>query len=205
MLQPGGMSDDPPYADVPRRPRGDARGRRYRAELAQRQLDRRRSRQHEDTSPGGSQPVRLGFLTAPLPETPLMEVADWAAAAEFDSLEIACWPRSTGPARRYAGTSHIDVANLSQDQAKEIVDEISVQGPGHLRARLLSEPASRRSRASRLGHRPPQDCHRRVPEDGRAATSTRSWAATTARTSTRTGKRRSRSGPTSSTTPRTTA
>ncbi|MEO6349284.1 MAG: sugar phosphate isomerase/epimerase, partial [Candidatus Limnocylindrales bacterium] len=36
--------------------------------------------------------MRLGFLTAPLPDTPLMEIADWAAANEFDSLEIACWP-----------------------------------------------------------------------------------------------------------------
>jgi hypothetical protein len=47
--------------------------------------------------------VRLGFLTAPLPDTPLMEVADWAAANEFDSLEIAVWPHTGGTARRYAG------------------------------------------------------------------------------------------------------
>ena len=64
--------------------------------------------------------MRLGFLTAPFPDLPLTDVADWAAANEFESLEIACWPRSTGPARRYAGTSHIDVANLSDGQATEI-------------------------------------------------------------------------------------
>ena len=69
--------------------------------------------------------MRLGLLTAPFPETPLMEVADWTAAAGFESLEIACWPRATGPTRRYAGTSHIDVANLSAGQATEIVDEIA--------------------------------------------------------------------------------
>ncbi|HVM29855.1 MAG TPA: sugar phosphate isomerase/epimerase [Candidatus Limnocylindrales bacterium] len=72
--------------------------------------------------------MRLGFLTAPFPETPLMEVADWAARAGFDSLEIACWPRTSGPTRRYAGTSHIDVANLSDEQAREIVDEIGGKG-----------------------------------------------------------------------------
>jgi sugar phosphate isomerase/epimerase len=72
--------------------------------------------------------MRLGFLTAPFPETPLTQVADWAAAADFDSLEIACWPRSTGATRRYAGTSHIDVANLSDGQAKEIVDEVEGKG-----------------------------------------------------------------------------
>jgi sugar phosphate isomerase/epimerase len=72
--------------------------------------------------------MRLGFLTAPLPDVPLMDVADWAAAAEFDSLEIACWPRASGPARRYAGTSHIDVANLPDGAAQEIVAEIAAKG-----------------------------------------------------------------------------
>ena len=57
--------------------------------------------------------MKLGFLTAPFPETPLMEVADWTAANGFEVLEIACWPRAGGEKRRYAGTSHIDVANLS--------------------------------------------------------------------------------------------
>jgi sugar phosphate isomerase/epimerase len=72
--------------------------------------------------------MRLGFLTAPFPETPLMEVADWAAEAGFDILEIACWPRASGATRRYAGTSHIDVVNLSQSQATEIRDEIRSKG-----------------------------------------------------------------------------
>ena len=72
--------------------------------------------------------MRLGFLTAPFPETPLMEVADWAAGNGFESLEIACWPVTTGPTRRYAGTSHIDVANLSATQATEIVSEITGKG-----------------------------------------------------------------------------
>lgn len=72
--------------------------------------------------------MRLGFLTVPFPDTPLGEVADWAAANGFESLEIACWPRTSGPTRRYAGTSHIDVANLSQDQAREIADEVNGKG-----------------------------------------------------------------------------
>jgi len=72
--------------------------------------------------------MKLGFLTAPFPETPLMEVADWAAGAGFEVLEIACWPQATGPTRRYAGTSHIDVANLSRAQAQEIRAEIEGKG-----------------------------------------------------------------------------
>ncbi len=72
--------------------------------------------------------MRLGFLTAPFPDTPLMEVADWAAENDFDSLEIACWPHTGGVKRRYAGTSHIDVANLSDQQAQEIRAEIEAKG-----------------------------------------------------------------------------
>ena len=33
----------------------------------------------------------------------------------FETLEIACWPKSGGEARRYAGTTHIDVADLSPE------------------------------------------------------------------------------------------
>ncbi len=72
--------------------------------------------------------MKLGILTAPFPETPLLDVADWAVATGFEVLEIACWPRTSGPTRRYAGTSHIDVANLSSAQATEIVDQIAGKG-----------------------------------------------------------------------------
>ena len=72
--------------------------------------------------------MRLGLLTAPFPETPLADVVDWTAANGFESIEIACWPRSSGPTRRYAGTSHIDVANLSAGQATELADEIAGKG-----------------------------------------------------------------------------
>ena len=59
--------------------------------------------------------MKLGLLTAAFPDTPLTEVADWAAANGFSMLEVACWPRADGPTRRYAGVSHIDCANLSDD------------------------------------------------------------------------------------------
>ena len=34
-------------------------------------------------------------------------------------MEVACWPQ-TGAKRRYAGVSHIDAANLTEEQAEEI-------------------------------------------------------------------------------------
>jgi len=72
--------------------------------------------------------MKLGFLTAPFPDTPLEHVAEWAGANGFESLEIACWPPSTGATRRYAGTSHIDVTDLSASRAGEIVEMVASHG-----------------------------------------------------------------------------
>ena len=111
--------------------------------------------------------MKLGVLTAPFADTPLAEVADWASSAGFEALEIACWPKSAGPSRRYAGTSHIDVANLSASQAKEIVGGAGREGPVDLGARLLSQSAASRSRASPDRHRSSEEGHRRGRADGR--------------------------------------
>lgn len=92
--------------------------------------------------------MKLGLLTAPFPDAPLTEVADWAAGAGFEALEIACWPKSTGPTRRYAGTSHIDVATLSAAEGKEIVaalaeKNIAVSALGYYPNPLHPDPAHR--------------------------------------------------------------
>ncbi len=68
--------------------------------------------------------MKLGLLTTPLPEMPLLQVADWAAGSGFEVLEIACWPQAGGATRRYAGTSHIDVVNLTASMASEIVAQL---------------------------------------------------------------------------------
>lgn len=72
--------------------------------------------------------MKLGILTAPFADAPLGEVADWASAAGFGALEIACWPKSSGATRRYAGTSHIDVANISSSEAGEIPAALAEKG-----------------------------------------------------------------------------
>jgi sugar phosphate isomerase/epimerase len=72
--------------------------------------------------------MKLGLLTAPFPETPLTDVVDWTVANGFESIEIACWPRSAGPTRRYAGTSHIDVTDLSASHAADLREEIEGKG-----------------------------------------------------------------------------
>jgi sugar phosphate isomerase/epimerase len=72
--------------------------------------------------------MKLGVLTAPFPDTPLEAVADWAVGERFSALEIACWPRSSGATRRYAGTSHIDVANLDGAEGRDITARLKAKG-----------------------------------------------------------------------------
>jgi sugar phosphate isomerase/epimerase len=59
--------------------------------------------------------MKLGIMTAALPDLTLDEVADWAAGESFEMLEVACWPSAGGEKRRYAGVSHIDVGNLDTE------------------------------------------------------------------------------------------
>jgi sugar phosphate isomerase/epimerase len=72
--------------------------------------------------------MKLGLLTAPFPETELNEVADWTAANGFTTIEIAAWPATGGETRRYAGTSHVDVDDISETRASEIVGDMTSRG-----------------------------------------------------------------------------
>ncbi len=74
--------------------------------------------------------MKLGILTAPFADTELTKVADWAASAGFEALEIACWPDAGGEARRYAGTSHVNVDGLTQARASEIKASLKEKGIG---------------------------------------------------------------------------
>jgi sugar phosphate isomerase/epimerase len=101
--------------------------------------------------------MRLGLLSAPFPDTPLDDVVAWTAGNGFESIEIACWPRTTGPSRRYAGTSHIDVANLSKDEGRELAAKIRetglhISGLGFYPNPLHPDPAHRETVIGHLRH-----------------------------------------------------
>jgi sugar phosphate isomerase/epimerase len=72
--------------------------------------------------------MKLGILTAPFADTELNTLAGWAASASFEAMEIACWPASGGEARRYAGTSHINVDGLTKTRASEIKAQLLEKG-----------------------------------------------------------------------------
>ena len=63
--------------------------------------------------------MKLGFLTAALPDNTLEQAAKWGAESGFQAIEIACWPLQKAT-RRYAGVTHIDVTDLDKTKAKEI-------------------------------------------------------------------------------------
>ncbi|MBC7740006.1 MAG: sugar phosphate isomerase/epimerase [Candidatus Saccharibacteria bacterium] len=71
--------------------------------------------------------MKLGLLTVPFANQTLTEVADWSAANQFTTLEIACWPTSGTETRRYAGTSHIAVESLTQTRADDIRAELAAR------------------------------------------------------------------------------
>ncbi len=63
--------------------------------------------------------MQLGFVSAIVPELSLDQVADLAAAEQFDCVELMCWP--TGKAeRRYAGVTHVDVMEFTADDARRV-------------------------------------------------------------------------------------
>lgn len=72
--------------------------------------------------------MKLGLLTAALPQLSLEACADWAAANGFGMIEVACWPASSDKTRRYAGVCHIDVATLTDERASEIRGMLAARG-----------------------------------------------------------------------------
>jgi sugar phosphate isomerase/epimerase len=71
--------------------------------------------------------MRLGFVSAILPEYSLEQVLRFAAEAGFSSVEVMCWP--TGRAeRRYAGVTHIDVTDLSSGALRHVQDLTELHG-----------------------------------------------------------------------------
>ena len=64
--------------------------------------------------------MQLGFVTAILADQPLDHVAKFARISGFDCIEVMCWPVSKAE-RRYAGVTHIDVADFTQAQADDVL------------------------------------------------------------------------------------
>ena len=71
--------------------------------------------------------MKLGFVSAILADQSLDDVLDFAAAEGFSCVELMCWPLGKAE-RRYAGVTHVDVTDITQDQADEIKGKVSERG-----------------------------------------------------------------------------
>jgi len=60
--------------------------------------------------------MKLGFVSAILPEVDLQELVDYAAELKYKCIEVCCWPLGKAE-RRYAGVTHIDVDTLDAERA----------------------------------------------------------------------------------------
>lgn len=63
--------------------------------------------------------MKLGFVSAILPDQSLDEVLGTAAAIGYDCVEVMCWPPGKAT-RRYAGVCHIDCTDFSEAKADEV-------------------------------------------------------------------------------------
>lgn len=63
--------------------------------------------------------MKLGFVSAILPEQNFEYIVDVACENEFKCVEVACWPKGKSE-RRYAGVTHIDFDELTQSKAEQI-------------------------------------------------------------------------------------
>jgi sugar phosphate isomerase/epimerase len=63
--------------------------------------------------------MKLGFVSAILPELNLEQMLAFAAQERFACVEAMCWPVGKAE-RKYAGVTHIDVATYTETQAEDV-------------------------------------------------------------------------------------
>jgi sugar phosphate isomerase/epimerase len=89
--------------------------------------------------------MKLGFVSAILPDLELEEVLAFANAEGFSCVELMCWPKGKAE-RRYAGVTHVDVATLDErgaSRVRKLLDEhgVSISGLGYYPNPLAPDPA----------------------------------------------------------------
>ncbi len=71
--------------------------------------------------------MKLGFVSAILPDLSLEEVLQFAAEEGFSCVELMCWPKGRAE-RRYAGVTHVDVARFNKTDAERVADLTAATG-----------------------------------------------------------------------------
>lgn len=73
--------------------------------------------------------MKLGFVSAILPELSLEELVSFASSERFSCVELMCWPK--GPADRpHAGATHVDVEGFGKSAAERVTQIMQGAGVG---------------------------------------------------------------------------
>jgi sugar phosphate isomerase/epimerase len=89
--------------------------------------------------------MKLGFVSAILPEYTFEQVLSFARDTGFSSVEVMCWPPGKSE-RRYAGVSHINVTDLSAAAIDSVSGllakyQVSISGLGYYPNPLVADRA----------------------------------------------------------------
>ena len=71
--------------------------------------------------------MKFGFVSAILGDLDFEQLVSYAGENGFSCVEIMCWPVGKAE-RRYAGVTHIDVAELDEKKAKQINEFLKLKG-----------------------------------------------------------------------------
>jgi sugar phosphate isomerase/epimerase len=95
--------------------------------------------------------MKLGFVSAILPELTLDEVLAFAAQAGYSSVEVMCWPPGKAE-RRYAGVTHLDVEKLDAGALRELTAQhgVAISALGYYPNPLSSDPGEADLAAAQL-------------------------------------------------------
>ena len=98
--------------------------------------------------------MKLGFVSAILPELSLAQVLEFAAAHRFDCIEAMCWPVGKAD-RKFAGVTHVDVTSLTKTHADDILGlsanaGVTLSGLGYYPNPLDPDPGRARVAVSHL-------------------------------------------------------
>jgi sugar phosphate isomerase/epimerase len=93
--------------------------------------------------------MKLGFVSAILPDLSLEEVFKFASENGFDCVELMCWPAGKAE-RRYASVTHLDVSSFNKNDAHKVLTlakqyNVTISGLGYYPNPLAADKDERRT------------------------------------------------------------
>jgi sugar phosphate isomerase/epimerase len=100
--------------------------------------------------------MKLGFVTAILPDLSFDEVLSFAAGNGFACVEVMCWPKGKAE-RRYAGVTHIDVTDFTGADAGAVLEKtaksgVAISGLGYYPNPLVPDAREGKTYSDHLRH-----------------------------------------------------